>query len=295
MRLSKRGVWVLRALLSTILVSALVWKVGPQRLAATLGQADPGYLIMVLLLAAPRLLVKTARWKLLASRAVKDVSWIMALKSLLVGTAAAVVTPGRVGQASSALYFPKGHRIALSGMALLDPASDLFVVIVLAAFVLLGIMPAIGIGLVLAVVSLATTSIGERLSSRNGRVGALGTALKRLTPTTVVGVALLAAVIYGFNLLQFHLLLRAHAPVPFLVSAKSLPLIFLAVACPITIAGFGIREAAAALVLAQHGIGNPVAVQTSFLLFVINLLLPGLAGAILAGRIGEMSASREIT
>jgi uncharacterized membrane protein YbhN (UPF0104 family) len=114
----------------------------------------------------------------------------------------------------------------------------------------------------------------------------VGTALTSLTLKTVMGVGILSAIIYSFNLLQFHLLLRAHSPIPFLVSARSLPLIFLAVACPITIAGFGVREAAAALVLAQYGIENSVAVQTSFVLFVINLLLPGLAGAAIAGRIG---------
>jgi uncharacterized membrane protein YbhN (UPF0104 family) len=267
--------------------------VGPQRLAATLGEADPGLLVIVLLLALPRLLVKTARWRLLASRAVPDVSWIAALKSLLVGTAAAVVTPGRVGQATSALYFPKGHRIALSGMALLDPASDLLIVLVLAAVVVLGMIPGIGVGLLFALASLSTTGIGDKLSSGGGRIQSVGTALKRLTPRTVVGVAMLSAAIYGFNLLQFHLLLRAHAPVAFLISAKSLPLIFLAVACPITIAGFGVREAAAALVLAQYGIENPVAVQTSFVLFVINLVLPGIAGAALAARLGSSGEEDE--
>lgn len=293
MRLSGRGVWVVRALVSVIFVSALVLKVGPRRLSATLGNADPGLLIIVLLLAIPRLLVKTARWRLLASRAISGVSWVVALKSLLVGTAAAVVTPGRVGQATSALYFPKGHRIALSGMALLDPASDLLIVLVLVAVVVLGMIPGIGVGFLIALAALTATRIGDKLATRGGKIGSVGTALKTLTPKTVAGVAMLSAVIYGFNLLQFHLLLRAHTPVPFLVSAKSLPLIFLAVAFPITIAGFGVREAAAALVLAQHGIENPVAVQTSFVLFVINLLLPGLAGAALAGRIGTPGDSEK--
>jgi uncharacterized membrane protein YbhN (UPF0104 family) len=159
-------------------------------------------------------------------------------------------------------------------------------VVVLASIVVLGIAPGIGIGLVLALASLSATRIGRMLSARAGRIGSVGKALKRLTPKTILGVTTLSTLIYGFNLLQFHLLLRAHAPVSFLVSAESLPLIFLAVAFPITIAGFGVREAAAALVLAQHGIENPIAVQTSFVLFVINLLLPGISGAIIAGRIG---------
>jgi len=70
-------------------------------------------------------------------------------------------------------------------------------------------------------------------------------------------------------------------------------LIFLAVALPVGFAGLGVREATAALVLASFGIEKEVAVQASFQLFVINMLIPGLIGAFLAGRIGFSRFSRE--
>ena len=276
----------MRAAVSFALVAAIVVKVGPGRILQAARSADPVLLAMAFALGVPRFAVKIARWRLLACRVVPGVSWALATRSLLVGTAGAVITPGRVGQAASSLLFPQGNRLVLSGMALTDPLADLVIALVLVAFQVGG--PFAG-GVALAacgIAAYAAPRVGNALSGRGGKLRMIGEALARLDRQTIAMVVLLSVLIYGFNLVQFHLLLTAHGPVPFAAAAASLPLIFLAVACPITISGFGLREATAALTLARYGVEAGIAVRASFELFIINLLLPGLIGAVVAGRLG---------
>ncbi|MBN1423120.1 flippase-like domain-containing protein [Candidatus Fermentibacteria bacterium] len=277
---------LLRILVSLALVAAIVAKVGPGRILHAARDADPALLGLALALGVPRFAAKIVRWRLLARRAVPSTGWPLAASSLLVGTAGAVITPGRVGQAASSLLFPPGNRLVLSGMALTDPLADLAIAVLLVAFQVGGPWAGTAVLAGFGFAAHAAPRIGAFLAAKGGKVRVLGEALERLDGRTLAKVAVLSAVIYGFNLVQFHFLLTAHGPAPFAAAARSLPLIFLAVACPITISGFGLREATAALALARYGIEAGIAVQASFELFLINLLLPGLIGALLAGRLG---------
>ncbi|MCU0610455.1 MAG: flippase-like domain-containing protein [Candidatus Eisenbacteria bacterium] len=282
----RQRVWLVRALVSIALIAAIIVKAGPDRIMGAARSAHPVPLALALMLGVPRFAAKIARWKVLADRAAPPVGWKLATRSLLVGTAGAVITPGRVGQAASALLFPAGIRLVLSGMALIDPLADLVIAVILVAYQVGGALPGVAVLVCCAGGAYAAPRIGRALARRGGKVGPIGEGLERLDRRTIGLVSLLSAVIYGFNLLQFHLLLTAHGPVPFAAAASSLPLIFLAVACPITISGFGLREATAALALARYGIEAGIAVRASFELFLINLLLPGLSGALVASRLG---------
>lgn len=285
-RIPSQRIRLLRAVVSVVLIAALVAKVGPARILHAARGADPALLALALALGVPRLATKIVRWRLLARRAAPTTGWSLAASSLLVGTAGAVITPGRVGQAASSLLFPQGSRLVLSGMALTDPLADLVIAVLLVTFQVGGPWAGMAVLAGFGFAAHAAPRIGVSLAARGGRARVLGEALERLDGRTLVMVALLSAVIYGFNLVQFHLLLTAHGPAPFAAAARSLPLIFLAVAFPITISGFGLRETTAALALARYGIETGVAVRASFELFIINLLLPGLAGALIAGRSG---------
>ncbi len=282
----RKTVWWVRALVSLAFAAAIVLRTGPSRIVQTVRDVDPLLLGYALALGVPRLVVKVARWKVLAERAVPPVSWGLATRSLFVGTAGAVVTPGRVGQAAAALVFPEGSRMVVSGVALMDPLADLLVVALLAVFVAGGplwsalVVGGYGTGWWVAL------RLGGALRRRDGALGALGVAVGRMDWRALCLVGALSLLIYGFNLVQFHLLLSAHGPVPFAAAARSLPLIFLAVACPITVSGFGLREAASVLTLARYGVDPGVAIGASFELFLINFLAPGLVGAGVAGRLG---------
>lgn len=290
----KRWMAALRLLVSAVLVIAVVAKVGPSRVLRASRGGEPHRLMLALALVVPRFAAKVVRWKAMTRRAARP-SWALALRSLLVGTAAAAVTPGRVGQASASLLFPPGSRMAVSALALLEPAADLVATLWMAILVAGGVPAAAAsavAGLVLARVVLRA---GGKLSRHAGIMSVVGRALSALDTATVLRVAILSVVIYGFNLVQFHLLLNAHQSVPWETSFASLPFIFLAVAIPVTISGLGVREVASVLVLGRHGVDEAVAVRASFELFVLNVGLPGLMGALVAagGRASVQESARD--
>ncbi len=277
---------MLRGFVSLAIVAAIVLKVGAGRLWAAVGGVDPKYLLLAVLLAVPRYMLKVTRWKLLATRSLKSLTWLDATTSLLVGTAGAVVTPGRLGQVSSAFALGRGNRLALSGLSMVDLGSDFLVVAMLSLGVLLE--PVVGIILAISIVAIALSgsALARLFPQKEGRIGQVRRGVELLDFRTMASVLFLAVLVYAFNLLQFHLVLTAYVSVPFLVSVKSLPLIFLAVALPVAIGGLGVREATAAVVLASFGVEEAIAVQAAFQLFVINMLLPALLGAAVAGHRG---------
>jgi hypothetical protein len=61
-------------------------------------------------------------------------------------------------------------------------------------------------------------------------------------------------------------------------------LILLTNLIPLTIGNLGIREGAAAFLLARFGVAAPAAVNAAFLLFLFDSVIPGLAGAFYSSR-----------
>jgi len=285
MKISPRLTWAIRGALTAAFVCIILLKVGPDRILQVFEHMDTGPVVFALVLGIPRFGIKILRWKILAGCAVPDIEWKQATESLFVGTAGAVITPGRIGQVTSSLLFPRDRRVILSGLALIDPLSDLMIVGLMVVFVITEWWLGIAATAIAVSAVFIAKQLGSLLSKQSGKIASAGNAVLLVNPWTFLAVGLLSVIIYFFNLIQFYLFLNAIYAVSFSVAAQSLPLIFLAAAIPFTIAGFGVREAMAALVLSKHGIPPEIGVQASFGLFIINLLIPAIIGAILFHRI----------
>jgi uncharacterized membrane protein YbhN (UPF0104 family) len=102
----------------------------------------------------------------------------------------------------------------------------------------------------------------EQLNNRRGRL--------------VFGLSLLVFFIYTF---QFFILLNAFEKVNFRTAVLVVPTIFFVKSLlPISIGDLGIREGTSVFLFGHFGISSAAAFNAPILLFVINLLLPGLAG-----------------
>ena len=73
------------------------------------------------------------------------------------------------------------------------------------------------------------------------------------------------------------------------------PLIILSISLPLTIGGLGVREAVAVLLLSRFGVAQATALNAALLLFVINVLAPGLLGLTLVPKmkIGKMAGTKK--
>ncbi|MBU1627249.1 flippase-like domain-containing protein, partial [bacterium] len=87
--------------------------------------------------------------------------------------------------------------------------------------------------------------------------------------------------VFLFNMVQFLFLTYTFVHVPILVAFISFPLTMLGVCLPVTIAGLGAREGVAAWIYSSFGVNSAVGVKASFILFLINMVLPSIIGIII--------------
>jgi len=114
----------------------------------------------------------------------------------------------------------------------------------------------------------------ERLSLIEGEMAAMKMAFK----LKFLGVTFSC---YGVVIVEFYWLVNNYQSCRFDVVCLSQPLIMLVNIVPVTIAGLGVREGAAVVLLSSFGVAGPVAISSAFMLFLLNTALPALIGALL--------------
>jgi len=86
---------------------------------------------------------------------------------------------------------------------------------------------------------------------------------------------------YVVVMMEFYFLVSNYRDVSIEAVILVQPVIMLVNILPITIAGLGVREGTAVLLLASFGIPAPAALSSAFWLFLLNTALPGIAGMVL--------------
>ena len=212
--------------------------------------------------------------------------------------AGGLVSPGRVGEVSRVAFLGRGNRAAVVGLVLLDRLADLTVVLVLALAGLARLVPATAL-VVAALLAVAAgiavrpeVAVGAaaRLAARTGPFARMASSLTQgahrlATWPMAFKVRFLGYTVFGYlvALVQFHLLLANYGPVDFAWVLLTQPVIMLINTVPVTVAGLGMREGAAVLLLAPFGVSAAAALSAAFLLFLLNTAVPGVAGMALLG------------
>jgi uncharacterized membrane protein YbhN (UPF0104 family) len=292
----------LRAAASLGLLALVFHFAGPQRILTAFGNASPAWLGLALMSAVAASLTSALRWHALAA-------WLglAAPRGELVaayfrGIAANTVLPGATlgGDALRTLHVQRlGHPLATSAASVaLDRMSGLWVLLVLSLAAtagaqlagllptaLLPVPPLLTLGCVLAVL-LAPTFVWQ--ASRAWHVhmpDAIERALAALHDRPAPLAHLVAqfgwsAGVQGFSILTFALAGRAVGlDLPFWLFVIAAGPVFILAALPVSIGGWGTREAAAAMTLGHFGASTELAVAAA-LLYGLFAAMQGAAGAL---------------
>jgi uncharacterized membrane protein YbhN (UPF0104 family) len=282
-----------RFALTPALLALVLLKVRPQQVGASLAAAQPSYLVAAVLLTIPFLLLKSLRWYLMLRAARVDATFWEGALSLLGGMGLALLTPARLGELVRVAYLRDPRKLEIGALVMVDKSLD---VVVLAALSVAGGWALLGppVGLALAVAALAgafilyngglvsrqLVKLSARLPSR-GRLERVWLSLRSLNPRATTVYLSLTLLSFVVVLLQFAIILQSwHSPSPLAV-LLTFPLVILTNVLPITIGGLGVREGAAALLLAHFGVSAADAALAAFLMFAINTALPGILGSLL--------------
>ena len=284
--------WV-RMGLTVLLLGLVIAKIQPVRLLHALGGADSRYAALAFLLTIPFLYLRALRWHLmLRAASIETVFWESGL-SLIGGMGLALITPARLGELVRAAYLRDPQKLRIGGLVMIDKAFDVIVLAALSgagAWHLLGPLPGAAL-LAVAVAGLAAIYAPEQVSrslhfvagrtrfERNLR-DIIGAAESLSFRATTIFLALTVAS-FAVVMLQFAVILLSWRSWSLDIILLTFPLVILTNILPITIGGLGVREGAAAVLLAHYGVPSADAALTALISSGFNTYLPGVVGALL--------------
>jgi len=294
----RRLLFALRAGLTVAVLTVLIVRVRLGDMAAALGEVRASFLILAGALIGPNLGLQIYKWLYLV-RLIKPHVRIKEIAcSVLAGLSLGLITPGRVGELGRIFYVGGQSRRALAGLMLMDRAYTMVLNVGVGAVAFTALMGGQGLPLViplglggvyLAITPHRSVRIARAMLSRLPFSGALTPLLHGLqSMDRRKGIALLglSLLFYLTHTVQLYLLLRAFGPLSWQAGAVVLPsIVFVRSVLPIAIGDLGIRESAAVLLLSKFGISPAVAIDAVLLLFGMNVVLPGLFGALWVHRL----------
>lgn len=260
-------------------------------IAAAFQRADKIFIGVAIGLAVAMLVIRTWKWLNLLRRVGDDLSFGNAWRSLLGGMALGLATPGRLGELGRAAFLPQPMRVPAGALFVLDRVSDLAAIALAAlvgtaglvsgaAFWWLAALFLCFFGGMLALPRLVPFVIDRIPLPKKlaGIAGKLAEGLKLVRARDVAFNFSLSCSLTALDVVSLYVLALAFEQVPFSAIAFAFPWILLTNLVPVTPGGIGVREGAAVLLLQRYGVADTTAINATLLLFVLNTLLPGLAG-----------------
>ena len=279
---------VLKVIASVGLVTLLLAKLDLHYLALLPYKIDSNYLLLAVLFTAIFVALRIAKWReiTISNRLAAPVSGLSRL--FLVSLAVGAVTPVRAGEITRVVVFPSDSRAKAAALFLYDRMADLWFILLCAVAGSYQISLALFISLLAATIVLGSILFSVRSSLRvlekvrpfdfiREKIQSLVSAAESVNLYTR-SYWLLTMFAYVFGYLAIAALVRSFTPVDSWWFVLLLPLITLSNIFLVTIAGLGIREGLASLVLPIAGIAPEVAATSFFLSFVLSVLLPGIIG-----------------
>ncbi len=293
-------------MLAILVVVYVVRLVDPATIVDSARSADTMWMLFAAVLLPLNLYLEALIWRPFLPRAYANASTKDLMLAVLSGYPLGIITPGRVGEfAGRALLLPPGDRTALAASvaaARVPELASLFGVgSVVLTFVVIyrhvefqGVYLLIGLTTILAIVAFVFSLMPAQIAQLLRRVLSLRKAwasklefiesVDRRGATRAIFLSTLRLLIYST---QFAVLVMAFADTISPVVAwegSVLTLLAKTVIPPITLLDLGIREGAAVFFFTRMGVAGSAAFNAAFMLFLINLVVPTVAGLPLVSR-----------
>ncbi len=293
-------------------IGYVIWKTYEDRetLVQTWDNLDGAGVLLIIaaiLMVLPNLLLEAWKWRLMVQPHYPEIKIGRAVMAVLAGMATGIFTPNRIGEyAGRLLYLEPGHRMEAMVGTFVDRISQLAVTLLSGIFVLAAfywawefpggtseISPLLGNSLMIIASSTLVTILAfltfpqviarliPQFLLRYKWARQLKEGASTIRSAAVLRVFLLSVLRYTVFSTQYVLLLYAMGwDAGVLIAYALVALVFLAKSViPVPgILELGVRETIALEVFAVVGFAPAAAVQSTFLLYVINIILPTLVG-----------------
>lgn len=280
---------LLRIVLTFLILGIVILKVDATRIFRAFQSLNVSYFVLAIGIVPVNLCAQFYRWNFMLKTGSFEVNRKEVFRSILTGLTLSLVTPGRIGEIGRALYVRSSHPIRIAGLVLLEKIFAFFATVIVAAIsiMLWGFEIA---GLLLIVCTLVAAfhlSLIQRLLSRLSFLLPFGSKVAELWSAWDLfdrkKIAHLLGISLGFLtivFLQFYILVSSFQGIEIIPAIISIALTLTANCLPITVAGLGVREVASVFFFSEFNVvaDAAVALNGAFLLFAIDILIPGIIG-----------------
>jgi uncharacterized protein (TIRG00374 family) len=293
--------FLLQGVLALILLVVLFQFVSLSEVTQALLAARPEYIVGAALLMFVNIGFQIVKWRYFVRLVDPTATNLETAASLLFGITLGAITPGQIGEfGGRALHHSTISAGTLIGLTLVDKVQMMCVmgisgvaslVILFQCGPIVGVISIVVATFVFLFVFFKLNAL-QRLTLRfkfgffeRSSVQDLLSAVSIFRLRDLITSFALSAGFYMIIFLQMFLLLNAFSAVPVADGYLGFAaMMFLKSLVPISLGDLGVREAGSVYFYALRGIANATALNASLLLFVINILLPSLAGLIFMPR-----------
>ncbi|MBN2415843.1 flippase-like domain-containing protein [bacterium] len=293
---------VIKAVIGAVVLFLLAYTVDISEIVAAYRHPHtPAYMYIGVLLVVPNLLLQWYRWHFLLTLQHPGVPPADSLVSLFGGMMLGFATPGRIGEAGRALFLPRGDRVELVGLVVIDKLYSFFPIIIggawglavlfarkfLFSFYVAAPLYILAGSLTLFFLFAAASPDTVRtffysvslLFPHRENMKRLIAAFDRLTKKDGIQLLVLSVILYAVFMLQFALFARAFYP----ISAEAgfsctTAAMLVKTLLPVSLADLGIREGASVFFFMQYSVDKVAAFNSALLLFTVNVLFPSILG-----------------
>jgi len=292
------GSFWIRALVSAALLAVVATQIDFGTLKSRISGGSWGWFAAAVVVLFASFVLAAIRWHIFLRAADIDVAPTMTLRAYLIGTFSNNFLPSQVGGDVTRTFLVGGRetRVRVAATVVIDRATAIGCLVLVAWLAVAfdagsvpgALLAALGAatgallvgGIVIAVLASGRTRLGGRLPRRAQAWGAeIAFALRACVRRHVVWrTVLLGAAFQGLVILSVWFLARAiDVHLSFAVVAATLPPVLLVASVPVSIAGYGVREASYVVLLRHVGVSATDATLLSLLMGITYAVasLPG--------------------
>jgi uncharacterized membrane protein YbhN (UPF0104 family) len=295
--------FILKSVISISLLSALFYYIDSDKILRSYVQANKLLLTIGALLVAANTGIHFLRWRFLLRLIEPDVSNNTVITSLLVGFTAGFFTPAQVGEIAGRIAsHPDARKSHIVGITLIDKLYLLALTLITGLVALIFyvtiffteywngayVFPLLIIVVAACIASLFPQTVKTLLIylPRRVREHKLYNMISIIETTfhNTQGryLFLLTSALYGVIAVQFYVFINAFESVQFFESIVCTFSIYFVktVILPVSIGDLGVRESASVFFFSKVGVSAASAFSASLCMFVVNVLLPSVVGAL---------------
>ena len=289
---------LLKLAITAIVLTIVARYIQPAKIFSTILSVHPVFLLCAATMLIPNLFLQQIKWLLLLRRIDGNASSIAAWHSLLAGYPLGLATPGRWGELGRAIFLPEYPRTTVAALAAIDKLMNFAVIVLLSSIgvasfshdellLKFSIHPAIIVAIIFVFLGglLFSKRILKKFLHRNNapdQSSSWNGVLRNFDARFVFALFMLSLFFALTFCAQLLILVEGLQPgeVPRGFAAASATFLTQSL-LPLSIGDLGVRESAAAFFFSKIGVAPHAAFSAALLLFVINMLLPSVAGLFL--------------